>query len=120
MYTKLNASRSYVYAVARACDHGKVSRRVSLLLCPWKPGISSSFQDCAGAILYSTEKSIEVALEAMQCLGGNGYINGSCSVPLLCFLGCLILASQITRLEDTFVMHVCTPLVLEPKKFAAC
>ncbi|KZT26625.1 acyl-CoA dehydrogenase NM domain-like protein [Neolentinus lepideus HHB14362 ss-1] len=58
MYTKLNASRSYVYAVARACDQGKVSRR-----------------DCAGAILYSTERAIEVALEAMQCLGGNGYIN---------------------------------------------
>ncbi|KAF9052809.1 acyl-CoA dehydrogenase/oxidase [Panaeolus papilionaceus] len=58
MYTKLNASRSYVYAVARACDRGKVSRR-----------------DCAGAILYSTEKAVEVALEGMQCLGGNGYIN---------------------------------------------
>ncbi|KDQ61126.1 hypothetical protein JAAARDRAFT_152193 [Jaapia argillacea MUCL 33604] len=58
MYTSLNASRSYVYAVARACDNGQVSRR-----------------DCAGAILYSTEKSIEIALEGMQCLGGNGYIN---------------------------------------------
>ncbi|KAK7038130.1 acyl-CoA dehydrogenase NM domain-like protein [Favolaschia claudopus] len=58
MYTKLNASRSYVYAVARACDQGKISRR-----------------DCAGAILYSTEKAIEVAIEAMQSLGGNGYIN---------------------------------------------
>lgn len=58
MYTSLNASRSYVYAVARACDKGQISRR-----------------DCAGAILYSTEKAIEVALEAMQCLGGNGYIN---------------------------------------------
>ncbi|KAH8099545.1 acyl-CoA dehydrogenase NM domain-like protein [Cristinia sonorae] len=58
MYTSLNASRSYVYAVARACDAGHVSRR-----------------DCAGAILYSTDKSIEVAMEAMQCLGGNGYIN---------------------------------------------
>ncbi|KAF9473783.1 acyl-CoA dehydrogenase NM domain-like protein [Pholiota conissans] len=58
MYTKLNASRSYVYAVARACDRGKISRR-----------------DCAGAILYSTEKAVEVALEGMQCLGGNGYIN---------------------------------------------
>ena len=33
-------------------------------------------KDCAGAILYSTEKAVEVALEAMQCLGGNGYING--------------------------------------------
>ncbi|KAG6862045.1 hypothetical protein C0995_007175 [Termitomyces sp. Mi166 len=52
MYTKLNASRSYVYAVARACDRGNVSRR-----------------DCAGAILYSTEKAVEVALEAMQCFG---------------------------------------------------
>ncbi|TFK42476.1 acyl-CoA dehydrogenase/oxidase [Crucibulum laeve] len=58
MYTKLNASRSYVYAVARACDRGRTSRR-----------------DCAGAILYSTEKAVEVALEGMQCLGGNGYIN---------------------------------------------
>ncbi|KAG7092875.1 hypothetical protein E1B28_009187 [Marasmius oreades] len=58
MYTKMNASRSYVYAVARACDNGKISRR-----------------DCAGAILYSTEKAVEVALEGMQCLGGNGYIN---------------------------------------------
>ncbi|KAH9030613.1 acyl-CoA dehydrogenase/oxidase [Lactarius pseudohatsudake] len=58
MYTKLNASRSYVYAVARACDQGQISRK-----------------DCAGAILYSTEKAVEVASEAMQCLGGNGYIN---------------------------------------------
>ncbi|KAF5315778.1 hypothetical protein D9611_004802 [Ephemerocybe angulata] len=58
MYTKLSASRAYVYAVAKACDQGKISRK-----------------DCAGAILYSTEKSVEVTLEAMQCLGGNGYIN---------------------------------------------
>jgi len=58
MYTKLNASRSYVYAVARACDKGNVSRR-----------------DCAGAILYSSDRAVEVALDAMQCLGGNGYIN---------------------------------------------
>ncbi|KAI1794662.1 acyl-CoA dehydrogenase NM domain-like protein [Ganoderma leucocontextum] len=58
MYTKLNASRSYVYAVAKACDQGKVSRR-----------------DCAGAILYSSDRAVEVTMEAMQCLGGNGYIN---------------------------------------------
>lgn len=58
MYTKINASRSYVYAVARACDRGHISRR-----------------DCAGAILYSTERAVEVAMEGMQCLGGNGYIN---------------------------------------------
>ncbi|KAG2019978.1 acyl-CoA dehydrogenase [Coprinopsis cinerea AmutBmut pab1-1] len=58
MYTKLSASRAYVYAVARACDQGRISRK-----------------DCAGAILYSTEKAVEVTLEGMQCLGGNGYIN---------------------------------------------
>ena len=57
MYTKLEATRAYVYAVARACDQGKVSRR-----------------DCAGAILYSSDRAVEVALEAMQMLGGNGYI----------------------------------------------
>jgi isovaleryl-CoA dehydrogenase len=61
MYTKLSASRSYAYAVARACDAGKISRK-----------------DCAGAILYTTEKAVEVASEAMQSLGGNGYINGMC------------------------------------------
>ncbi|GFZ44779.1 hypothetical protein JCM24511_02505 [Saitozyma sp. JCM 24511] len=58
MYTKLSASRAYVYAVARACDQGNVSR-----------------QDCAGAILYSSDRAVEVAMEAQQCLGGNGYIN---------------------------------------------
>lgn len=58
MYTKLSASRAYVYAVAKACDQGKVSRK-----------------DCAGAILYSTERAVEVTMEGMQCLGGNGYIN---------------------------------------------
>ncbi|MBW0511435.1 hypothetical protein O181_051150 [Austropuccinia psidii MF-1] len=58
MYTKLNASRSYVYAVGRACDLGKISRR-----------------DCAGAILYSSDRALEVAIDAMQMLGGNGYIN---------------------------------------------
>ena len=78
MYTKLNASRSYVYAVARACDKGRISRRVS----PWRVWRSDeteligSSQDCAGAILYSTEKAIEVCIEAQQCFGGNGYING--------------------------------------------
>ncbi|THH12008.1 hypothetical protein EW145_g305 [Phellinidium pouzarii] len=65
MYTKLEASRAYVYAVARACDEGHVSRR-----------------DCAGSILYSTEKAIEVTLEGMQCLGGNGYINGEAVIPV--------------------------------------
>ncbi|KAG0341097.1 hypothetical protein BG000_010253 [Podila horticola] len=58
MYTKLNASRAYVYATARACDAGHASNR-----------------DCAGVILYSAERATEVALDAIQCLGGNGYIN---------------------------------------------
>ncbi|KAG0364127.1 hypothetical protein BGZ54_007814, partial [Gamsiella multidivaricata] len=54
----LNASRSYVYSTARACDSGHSSNR-----------------DCAGVILYSAERATEVALDAIQCLGGNGYIN---------------------------------------------
>ncbi len=58
MYTTMNASKSYVYAVARACDAGKTSRK-----------------DAAGAILYAAEKATQVALDAIQLLGGNGYIN---------------------------------------------
>lgn len=67
MYTKLNASRSYVYAVGRACDRGQISRR-----------------DCAGAILYSSDRAVEVTMEGMQMLGGNGYINGKRVQPSLC------------------------------------
>jgi isovaleryl-CoA dehydrogenase len=58
MYTTLSACRSYVYAVARAAGAGKTSRK-----------------DCAGAILYASERATRMALEAIQCLGGNGYIN---------------------------------------------
>lgn len=58
MYTTMNACRAYVYAVARACDAGKTTRK-----------------DAAGAILYAAEKATWMALEAIQCLGGNGYIN---------------------------------------------
>lgn len=58
MYTTMNACRSYVYAVARACDLGMTTRK-----------------DSAGCILYSAEKATQVALQAIQCLGGNGYIN---------------------------------------------
>ncbi len=58
MYTKLSASRSYVYAVGRACDAGSVSNK-----------------DCAGVILYAAERATECALDAIQCLGGNGFIN---------------------------------------------
>ena len=58
MYTTLNACKAYVYAVARACDHGRTTRK-----------------DAAGAILYAAEKATWMALEAIQCLGGNGYIN---------------------------------------------
>lgn len=57
-YTKISATRAYLYAVARACDAGNTSRR-----------------DCAGVILYASDRALEVALEAMQCLGGNGYTN---------------------------------------------
>jgi isovaleryl-CoA dehydrogenase len=58
MYTSMNACRSYVYAVARACDRGRTTRR-----------------DAAGAILYAAEKATTIALDAVQILGGNGYIN---------------------------------------------
>lgn len=58
MYVTLNACRSYVYAVAKACDRGRTTR-----------------EDAAGAILYAAEKATQVALDAIQCLGGNGYIN---------------------------------------------
>ncbi|XP_049793708.1 isovaleryl-CoA dehydrogenase, mitochondrial [Schistocerca nitens] len=58
MYTSLSACRSYVYNVARACDSGSVNRK-----------------DCAGVILYCSEAATRVALDAIQCLGGNGYIN---------------------------------------------
>ncbi|XP_046390389.1 isovaleryl-CoA dehydrogenase, mitochondrial [Ischnura elegans] len=58
MYTTLSACRSYLYSVARACDKGNVSRK-----------------DCAGVILYLGEKATQMALDAIQCLGGNGYIN---------------------------------------------
>ncbi len=58
MYTALSASRAYVYAVARACDVGQVKRR-----------------DAAACILFAAENATRVALEAIQALGGNGYIN---------------------------------------------
>ena len=58
MYTELNASRAYLYAVARACDRGESSRK-----------------DAAGVILYTAEKATQMALQAIQTLGGNGYTN---------------------------------------------
>jgi isovaleryl-CoA dehydrogenase len=58
MYVTLSASRAYVYAVAKSCDQGKTTRK-----------------DAAGAILYAAERATWMALEAIQCLGGNGYIN---------------------------------------------
>ncbi|KTD51233.1 isovaleryl-CoA dehydrogenase [Legionella quateirensis] len=58
MYTELSASRAYLYAVAKACDNGMVSRK-----------------DAAGVILYTAEKATQMALQAIQTLGGNGYIN---------------------------------------------
>ncbi len=58
MYVTMNSAKAYVYAVARACDAGRTTR-----------------EDAAGAILYAAEKATWMALEAIQCLGGNGYIN---------------------------------------------
>jgi isovaleryl-CoA dehydrogenase len=58
MYTTLSACRSYVYAVARQCSAGRTARK-----------------DAAGAILYTSERATQMALQAIQCLGGNGYIN---------------------------------------------
>jgi isovaleryl-CoA dehydrogenase len=58
MYTTLNACRAYVYAVAKACDRGETTRK-----------------DAAGAILYAAERATWMAGEAIQTLGGNGYIN---------------------------------------------
>jgi len=58
MYTTLNACKAYVYAVGQACDRGETTRK-----------------DAAGAILYASEKATWMAGEAIQCLGGNGYVN---------------------------------------------
>jgi isovaleryl-CoA dehydrogenase len=66
MYTTMNASKAYVYAVARACDLGGPTRK-----------------DAAGAILYAAERATWMALEAIQCLGGNGYINDYATGRLL-------------------------------------
>lgn len=58
MYTALNASRAYLYSVARSCDRGQATRK-----------------DAAGVILYTAEQATKAALDAIQILGGNGYIN---------------------------------------------
>ncbi|MEO0392192.1 MAG: isovaleryl-CoA dehydrogenase, partial [Pseudomonadota bacterium] len=58
MYVTMNTAKSYVYSVGKAIDRGEITRK-----------------DAAGAILYAAEKATWMALEAIQCLGGNGYIN---------------------------------------------
>ncbi|TJW36437.1 MAG: isovaleryl-CoA dehydrogenase, partial [Mesorhizobium sp.] len=58
MYTTMNAARAYVYAVAAACDRGQTSRK-----------------DAAACVLFAAEKATQMALDAIQLLGGNGYIN---------------------------------------------
>jgi isovaleryl-CoA dehydrogenase len=58
MHTTMNAAKAYVYTVAKACDRGQTTRK-----------------DAAGAILFAAERATWMALEAIQCLGGNGYIN---------------------------------------------
>ncbi|MEM9359192.1 MAG: isovaleryl-CoA dehydrogenase [Pseudomonadota bacterium] len=66
MYVTMNSCRSYVYAVAKACDRGETTR-----------------EDAAGAILIAAEKATQIALDAIQLLGGNGYINDSPTGRLL-------------------------------------
>ena len=66
MYTKLNASRAYLYAVAQACDRGETARK-----------------DAAATILYCAENGTQMALDAIQILGGNGYINDYATGRLL-------------------------------------
>ena len=66
MYTTMNACKAYVYAVAAACDRGETTRK-----------------DSAGVILYAAEKATWMALEAIQCLGGTGYINETSTGRLL-------------------------------------
>ena len=58
MYSTLSASRAYVYAVASACDRGETTRK-----------------DAAGCVLFAAERATQLALDAIQLLGGNGYIN---------------------------------------------
>ena len=66
MYVNMNAAKAYVYTVARACDRGETTR-----------------EDAAGAILFAAERATALALEAMQCLGGNGYVNDYAAGRLL-------------------------------------
>ncbi|MEQ8333970.1 isovaleryl-CoA dehydrogenase [Nisaea sp.] len=66
MYVTMNSAKAYVYTVAKACDRGEVTRK-----------------DAAGAILYAAEKATWMTLEAIQCLGGNGYINDNATGRLL-------------------------------------
>jgi isovaleryl-CoA dehydrogenase len=66
MYTSMTASRAYVYAVARSCDNGRITR-----------------QDAAGAILFAAERATQVALDAIQLLGGAGYVSDSSTGRLL-------------------------------------
>ena len=66
MYTALNSARAYVYAVAKACDRGETTRK-----------------DAAACVLYSSEQATQQALQAIQALGGNGYINDNATGRLL-------------------------------------
>jgi isovaleryl-CoA dehydrogenase len=58
MYSRMNAARAYVYAVASACDRGETTRK-----------------DAGGCVLFAAEQSVQCALDALQLLGGNGYVN---------------------------------------------
>jgi len=58
IYTSMNAAKSYTYMVAKSCDNGEITR-----------------EDAAGVLLFASEKAVQIALETIQILGGNGYIN---------------------------------------------
>ncbi len=66
MYTTMNAAKAYVYAVAKACDAGRTTRK-----------------DSAGAILYAAERATWMTLEAIQAMGGMGYVNETATGRLL-------------------------------------
>ncbi|GFW23757.1 isovaleryl-CoA dehydrogenase, mitochondrial [Trichonephila clavipes] len=89
MYTTLNACRSYLYNVARAADQGHVNSK-----------------DCAGVILYCAEKATQMALDAIQCLGGNGYINDYPAGRLLLNINKIKSAIGIINLECVCVQDI--------------
>jgi alkylation response protein AidB-like acyl-CoA dehydrogenase len=103
MYVKLAAARAYTYAAAKAVDEGTVDTR-----------------DCAGAIMFASDRAVECALDTIQCMGGNGYIN---EIPA----GRLLRDSKVrnpiapTRLELELILYSppsCIPLAPAQRRYA--